>query len=260
MSGTVAKHVTLVGELSRLVSSLNLLELSEAEQQLACQEDHYEIVQKIRTFIRDMRVRSSDIIRLICLYALRYEKSSSSEFSSLKTELLRRGGGLTENERDFMNKICSYGGSKFRETDLFSNQNPMAITKRILKGFKGVDNIYTQHTPLVKDLVEQLIKGKLKETSYPFIGGSRDRPQEIIVFTVGGITFEETLAIHNINKAYAGNIKVIIGGTCVHNFRSFIDEVLTFTSDGTGSVINESWRDPKQNAFVKKSLAAAMKD
>lgn len=29
-----------------------------------------------------------------------------------------------------------YGGSKFRETDLFLNQNAMAFTKRILKGFK----------------------------------------------------------------------------------------------------------------------------
>lgn len=44
MSGTVAKHVTLVGELSRLVTTQNIMELSEAEQQLACQEDHAEIV------------------------------------------------------------------------------------------------------------------------------------------------------------------------------------------------------------------------
>jgi vacuolar protein sorting-associated protein 45 len=45
MSGTVAKHVTLVGELSRLVTTNNLMEVSEAEQQLACQEEHAEIVQ-----------------------------------------------------------------------------------------------------------------------------------------------------------------------------------------------------------------------
>lgn len=41
---------------------------------------------------------------------------------------------------------------------------------------KGVDNIYTQHVPLVKDLVEQLIKGKLKDTAYPLLGSNiRDR-------------------------------------------------------------------------------------
>ncbi len=132
-----------------------------------------------------------------------------------------------------MNKIIQYGGSKFRETDLFLNQNPMAITKRLLKGFKGIDNIYTQHSPLVKDLVEQLIKGKLKEASYPFLdnrNNMKERPQEIIVFMVGGLTFEETAAVHSINKAYGGNIKVICGGTCVHNFKSFQKEVLSLVA------------------------------
>lgn len=266
MSGTVAKHVTLVGELSRQVTNFNLLEMSEIEQKVACQEDHHEVLQKIRSLMKDQRVRSLDLLRLVSLYSLRYEKSNSSEFSSLKAELLRRGG-LNDVEREFMNKICAYGGAKFRETDLFANQNTMAITKRILKGFKGVDNIYTQHTPLVKELVEQLIKGKLREASYPFLtnsgpAGAKDRPQEIIVFVVGGITYEETQAIHNVNKAYAGNIKVLIGGTHVHSFRTFIDEVLAMTGDAGGTInTNETWqRDPKQNAHVKRTLASAMRD
>lgn len=40
MSGTVSKHVTVVGELSRLVSERHLMEVSEVEQELACQSDH----------------------------------------------------------------------------------------------------------------------------------------------------------------------------------------------------------------------------
>lgn len=40
MSGTVSKHVTVVGELSRLVSERQLMEVSEVEQELACQNDH----------------------------------------------------------------------------------------------------------------------------------------------------------------------------------------------------------------------------
>lgn len=47
MSGTVAKHVTLVGELSRLVGNHNLLEVSEAEQELACESDHAESLKVI---------------------------------------------------------------------------------------------------------------------------------------------------------------------------------------------------------------------
>jgi hypothetical protein len=30
-----------------------------------------------------------------------------------------------------------------------------------------VDNVYAQHVPLIKDLLEQLLRGKLKDTSYP---------------------------------------------------------------------------------------------
>ena len=40
MSGTVAKHVTLVGELSRLVGAHGLMDVSECEQELSCQSDH----------------------------------------------------------------------------------------------------------------------------------------------------------------------------------------------------------------------------
>ena len=40
MSGAVSKHVTIVSELSRLVTERSLLDVSEVEQDLACQNDH----------------------------------------------------------------------------------------------------------------------------------------------------------------------------------------------------------------------------
>jgi hypothetical protein len=40
LSGNVSKHVTLVGELSRRVEKDNLLEVSELEQSLACNDSH----------------------------------------------------------------------------------------------------------------------------------------------------------------------------------------------------------------------------
>ena len=47
MSGTVAKHVTVVGELSNLVATHNLLEVSELEQELSCQSEHSTQVYKL---------------------------------------------------------------------------------------------------------------------------------------------------------------------------------------------------------------------
>jgi len=40
LSGSVTKHVALVGELSRLVEKEKFLEVSELEQSLACYEQH----------------------------------------------------------------------------------------------------------------------------------------------------------------------------------------------------------------------------
>ena len=40
LSGNVSKHVTLVSELSRRIADENLLEVSETEQSLACNDNH----------------------------------------------------------------------------------------------------------------------------------------------------------------------------------------------------------------------------
>ena len=39
LSGSVSRHVTLMGELSRLISTHKLLDVSEIEQELACHGD-----------------------------------------------------------------------------------------------------------------------------------------------------------------------------------------------------------------------------
>lgn len=40
MSGTVTKHVVVIGELSLQVSKQQLLEISELEQEISCRADH----------------------------------------------------------------------------------------------------------------------------------------------------------------------------------------------------------------------------
>jgi vacuolar protein sorting-associated protein 45 len=99
MSGAVAKHVTLVGELSRLVSINNLMEVSETEQQLTCQDDHTEVLQKIRKLISDPRVKNVDILRLVCLFALKYEKTGNKDIYSLKDAFSKRAN-VEECEKD----------------------------------------------------------------------------------------------------------------------------------------------------------------
>jgi len=35
---------------------------------------------------------------------------------------------------------------------------------------KGVENVFTQHTTVLKDIMDSLLKGRLSEESYPTLG------------------------------------------------------------------------------------------
>uniref|UniRef100_A0A8C2IUY6 Vacuolar protein sorting-associated protein 45 n=1 Tax=Cyprinus carpio TaxID=7962 RepID=A0A8C2IUY6_CYPCA len=225
MSGTVSKHVTVVGELSRLVSERQLMEVSEVEQELACQSDHSSAQQNVRRLLQNPRVSEIDAVRLVMLYALRYEKHSSSILPSLLEELNRKG--VSERHRKMIKAVVEYGGKRIRGSDLIAPTDAVAITKQFFKGLKGVENVYAQHQPLLHDTLDQLIKGRLKDSQFPYLGPSslRDRPQDIIVFIIGGATYEEALTVYNLNRTMPG-VRIVLGGTTIHNTkRSFLSKL-----------------------------------
>lgn len=128
--------------------------------------------------------------------------------------------------------------------------------------------MYTQHTPHLLRTIESLDRARLKETSYPRAGsdpyapyqgpssgsqlqagefGSVPRPREVILFIIGGSTYEEarTVALLNAQMAQgaaglgtqAGSgsstptpalgpgtapARVLLGGTTVLNSRAFL--------------------------------------
>ncbi|CAK1541851.1 unnamed protein product [Leptosia nina] len=216
MCGTVTKHVTVVGELSANVARHELLQVSELEQELACQTDHAKHLQRVKALLGNEKVRIDDLVKLVALYALRYEKHSNNALASLVDTLRARGGEAAARAAVL---VLEYAGAHSRQSDLFGLQDAAKITKRFFKGLSGVENIYTQHTPLLKDTLDDLLKGKLRENLYPAVGGediSSRRPQEVIVFVVGGATYEEALCVHQINRANPG-VKVILGGTTAPN-------------------------------------------
>ncbi|XP_044127809.1 vacuolar protein sorting-associated protein 45 [Bufo gargarizans] len=224
MSGTVSKHVTVVGELSRLVSERHLMEVSEVEQELACQNDHSSALQNVKRLLQNQRVSELDATCLVMLYALHYERHSNNALQSLLSDLRNRG--VSEKYRKLVSSVVEFGGKRIRGSDLFSPKDAVAITKQFFKGLKGVENVYTQHQPFLLDTLDQLIKGKLKDNMYPYVGPStlRDRPQDIIVFMVGGATYEEAQLVYNLNRMTPG-VRIVLGGTTIHNTKSFLEEV-----------------------------------
>lgn len=98
---------------------------------------------------------------------------------------------------------------------------------RGFKGLKGVENVYTQHSPRLEVTLQNLIKGKLRDLQYPFIEGggtTKDKPQDIIVFIAGGVTYEEAKTVAQLNASLPG-IRIVLGGTSIHNSTTFLEEV-----------------------------------
>ncbi|KAB1260790.1 Vacuolar protein sorting-associated protein 45 [Camelus dromedarius] len=200
MSGTVSKHVTVVGELSRsgpsaqeaieeeLRTKPRTLNTSNKSQGIevdflmgnrAKSQDPSEVLsiflQNVKRLLQNPKVTEFDAARLVMLYALHYERHSSNSLPGLMLDL--RNKGVSEKYRKLVSTVVEYGGKRVRGSDLFSPKDAVAITKQFLKGLKGVENVYTQHQPFLHETLDHLIKGKLKENLYPYLGPStlRDR-------------------------------------------------------------------------------------
>ena len=221
MSGTVSKHVTLVSELSRLVAARNLLPISELEQEIVAQGDHKEMLRSVTEMIQKESTTIEDATRLAMLFTLRFEASHSSSVRNV-IGLVRKKGG--EREARLVQNLQRYAGQNARKGDLFGDQmTSNNLTGKLFKGLKGVENVYTQHTPLLKRILDDCLKNKLKSTSFPTIGNSSGKVNTIVAFIIGGFTYEEAFAVHQLNSTLGSQI--ILGGTSILNSQSFIEQI-----------------------------------
>jgi len=168
-----------------------------------------------------------DKLRIVMLYALRYETNSSNELTNFIEKLFQ--AGLDKDTIALVSALLKYAGNNQRSGDLFLKNNLFKFFKKNLtRGIKGVENIYTEHKPYLKELIDNILVGKLKEADFPYVQGTKvspgsKPPQDIIVFIVGGMTYDEALIVHE----YSANpsLKVVIGGTSIHNSTSFLKDV-----------------------------------
>ncbi|PKU27250.1 vacuolar protein sorting-associated protein 45 [Limosa lapponica baueri] len=50
------------------------------------------------------------------------------------------------------------------------NSRGARVALNLVRGLIGVENVYTQHQPLLQETLDQLIKGKLKDSQFPYLG------------------------------------------------------------------------------------------
>jgi len=229
LSGNVSKHVAVVHELSRLVEANQLLDASHLEQEIACTDNRQEHFKSVMDMIKGDKVTPFQRLRLVLLYALKYEGDQS--IPKLKQELLNKGIG--QDQVAHVDQLLRYAGQHVRSVDLFQNKSWTSYAKStITRQIQGVENVYTQHKSHLQGVADSLMKGRLKESTYPFVESYRSTPasreQKVtraIVFVVGGTTYEEARDIAELNKAAEGGRSIVLGGTTIHNSRSFLTDV-----------------------------------
>jgi vacuolar protein sorting-associated protein 45 len=148
-------------------------------------------------------------------------------------DLLGAAGNVPQRRIDLVAKLLIYHSSLQQTqsaggiSDMFESAGIFSGARDRFKGLKGVENVYTQHSPRLELTLQNLIKGRLRDQQYPFVeggGSTRDKPQDIILFLVGGVTFEEAKSVSQINASSPG-IRIVLGGTTVHNSTTFLEEM-----------------------------------
>jgi vacuolar protein sorting-associated protein 45 len=219
---TVTKHVAVISELSRLTDTCQLLDISALEQEISCASDHSAHKQELFDRLRNPKVKLADKIRLSLLFVIKYE--SYNEMREIKS-LLASERGVTPVQLALFDGLLEYAGEARRAPGLFSSGGLMGKLNKIASTINGVENVYTQHLPVLHYVLDSIVKGKIKDSTYPALGGAgAGKPSEIIVFMIGGATFEEATKVAEFNSANPG-MKVILGGSCIHNSTSFLKEI-----------------------------------
>lgn len=217
------KHLALLSKISKEVEARHLMEVSELEQSLVCDDNHNTALNLLSKRLEDPNLTDDDRLKLVILYALKFE-CENNQLPILKSILREK----TTNEEtlrkinaiDTLIQIC---GSKFN-----GKIEKNILTSTVSNLFTIVDNVYIRHKPVLCNTLTELQNGHLKTKSYPYVGKDKInegiKPLEVFVFIIGGVTFTEAL---HCDKMTNDNFRVVLGGTSVLNSNSFITDMMS---------------------------------
>jgi len=246
-AGEVDKHATLVNTCREQISTRHLLDISRLEQEIACHDDHSSQISELKKELRRDDITVNDALRLVLIYAFKY--GNTNEIPALKKLLQNKGYNATkliDSALDFV--------AKNRSTAETVSTTKKSLWVQVMKKFQDeeVQNVFTQHKPLLHTVLDLLFKGQLSESTYPYYSLTPSRtatpytPIDVIVFIVGGATYEEALTVHNFNfnqedvqqQPTRGNSNnssnsrqdrsVVLGGTTILNSQMFLRELSAY--------------------------------
>lgn len=218
----VSEHVSILDAVQSLVDGEKLT-LTQLEQLVATDKDMQQMLDLTLETIAKDTTSDLDALRLALIFMLHYD---GQKVDQLDNALANRG--IDEQHRSLLRKVLEYGGRDKRgPEDIFFNKSLAAGIFKIVKNLKQTSaSEYDLYQCLVKQLLEKVKEGSLKEENYPFVQKNNMcavKPQKVIVFIAGGVTYEEGRIASLLSTK---DFEVIVGGTDVLNANKFIESEL----------------------------------
>lgn len=253
LSGNVAKHMALVGELDKKLQDLDIWELSEVEQNLTVHNDSTEDYNNVLKLLRDPNLLNHYKLKLACIYSLRFDEihdttqTNNTKFIEKITELIDALKiSLPIEDINYLHKFRSFFQKRKQQshnsqttiekkddllTELAKKFNTkMDIRNKInIGGNDMTDNVYMQHIPKLSTILSDLSQNKLDEDKFAIYKKSSSNippPQDVIIFIVGGVTLEESRFVYQFNEAMANDrMRIILGGTSVITSKDYLNSL-----------------------------------
>ncbi|CAG9482417.1 vacuolar protein sorting-associated protein 45, putative [Plasmodium vivax] len=232
LSGNVTKHVNILHKFAEVVEKRQLFYMSELEQSIAIYHKKGEHFKQVIDTIRNETYTNYDVLRLSLLYTLKYE--DEEEVEVIKTELTKRN--IDKDQVLLIDALLMYASEEARNNQLFKEQTFLDFAKTtITRTIKGTSNVFTLHKSYIYYLIEDLMKAKLDSHTYTTTNllniepNVNKRVNSMIVFFIGGATYEEYRDLQYLSKRY--NISFLLGATQLHNSQSFLADALQLVKD-----------------------------
>ncbi|KAK7196720.1 vacuolar protein sorting-associated protein 45 [Novymonas esmeraldas] len=215
-SAQVTRHCAITSELVAEINGRNLTRLSVLEQDIISNHNVTEHSRLVLEVVQDPKTDVDDALRIVMLYQLHYEKVAGNIITQLKQELMQRQ--CPQEKVQLIDRLIEYAGQDQRRHEIFRTSTGhmfKAVAKAVGQFGKDVQNVLTQHVPLIKKLINRAYNGTLSAESYPVqeVAGCPIpsgqapfvRAKDIVVVYVGGYTFSEALLLAQINEGNVDN-------------------------------------------------------
>lgn len=212
----VTRHCAITSQLIAEINGRNLTRLSVLEQDIVSNNNLAEHSRLVLEVVQDPKTDVDDALRMVMLYCLQYERTTGNIIAQLKQELRQRQ--CPDDNIALIDRLLEYGGEQRRVHSIFKAPTGhifKAVAKAVGQFGKDVQNVLTQHTPLLKKLINRVYNGNLSPELYPVkeVSGSPIataqasymRSKDIIVVYTGGITYTEAMLLSQINQGIVDN-------------------------------------------------------